>query len=926
MIEGSKHGEVMRRREIERIRSVKMEDDIDMMRRENDVVQREYVEMAVEGRRALEASIEAGKAGEKVWREKATEAVVGGLAISNMKLDLELKKRLAVAADCGEKYMQVVCDIQKERCIDAYGVSREWVEESLKEIGEVIKGSGDGVLGIGSEIWSNRCSEELLRKVERVYRGRVEQMKERVEVLMEDNIGMYNVMVDMRVREKMGRIEADRSEKEKELLRKRVEQYEKDRESVDNEIKKYRYTLEHTDSNNSVIPICDKLIELQQYLGKIDHEQRTKSEEVARLEVQTKELKHAIGDLLRLECDIGYEKLREVPQLYKKCIEDYERMEKECREMREEVRKGEEDRQNKEYLIERLVKENKMLLYLNQKLCEEWKMSDPTANTARYGRDYFLNGSKQVTCMYHSEAFASIDEVYEQNRELRKNLGEVRMAEKSVRNDFEKLRDELNIRERDIEVFKKKLENQSEERRSGDEGGEREVGVVGMGFGMKSVHGVNEGLLVDENKMLKDHLKEVSMMNSKLNLSIVENEIDIEKRDAIIEDLRKDLQTVRMLYHTSMSEMSELKNETLKRLEFDNKKLEREKITTMKENGLLLERVNCFKEAFKSLNEYYVTLDDRKSEERNYIQTLVSLVDEEMWGTVDQARRHLLMDEEAVENIKKVVHYQMLDRIHSERETLLDFKIQAHMSYIGILENKLNNMENVVKEFMEKILDLQKERDDLETNSVLERVKQYLEMKSNELEKYREKLETNLTMSNELNVRMSKDVGDADSLNEEIKSLMSGRVEEIRVEYQKRFNEIIEKSETSMELVKREYLSKLDSKEKELIEMKQKVETGKYEERSELTSKLEMLTKAVEVLRKEAFQYRSLNRMMDLNLEAVEKSHKEMVDELIIRYESKISSIKKQLVNYMSQVDTEQPTKETLECIIKFINEKIMAV
>ena len=105
-------------------------------------------------------------------------------------------------------------------------------------------------------------------------------MKSRIEKLATFNLELANRLSDFVIANKRMGQEIDHLKQDKELLKEKIQEHERNSSQGDSEVRRLRDALIYSNTYHEVIPLCDKLIELQSHLAKIEEDCRQKKEEM----------------------------------------------------------------------------------------------------------------------------------------------------------------------------------------------------------------------------------------------------------------------------------------------------------------------------------------------------------------------------------------------------------------------------------------------------------------------------------------------------------------------------------------------------------------------------------------------------------------------------------------------------------------------
>ena len=200
-------------------------------------------------------------------------------------------------------------------------------------------------------------------------------------------------------------------------------------------------------------------------------------------------------------------------------------------------------------------------------------------------------------------------------------------------------------------------------------------------------------------------------------------------------------------------------------------------------------------------------------------------------------------------------------------------------------------MNNIIVECMDNIERLQKERDSLEANTYLEKVKQYLEQKSNELTEYNMKMDQIIVSYDNIKTSMLGDNSSVSSRHEQIQEELMQQIDGIKTEYNARFEAIIAACEQKAEDAKSHFRQQLEEKEAELSRLQAKVASCEYEGKASILVQLSGITSIVLELKRELTDAHSHLKMMDLTIDAVDKINRGQTSEMMASIASKVTAI-----------------------------------
>ena len=675
-------------------------------------------------------------------------------------------------------------------------------------------------------------------------------MKSRIEKLATFNLELANRLSDFVISNKRMGEEIEQLKKEKEQLRDKIQEHERTSSQGDSEVRRLRDALIYSNTYHEVIPLCDKLIDLQSHLAKIEDDCRQKKEEMELTARQTRELKKVYSELLKIESQLGFENLRELPEMYRKSIEEFDQFQRDNSDLKFAIKCLEQDRANKEVLLEKKDNEIKILMYLNHELINEWRLSDPSANPLKYSKEFFARRKFHVT----NETVITIDDLYRDIGSLQSQVASLQKVASLERRQIDSLKASIEEKTRTIEALNKRLDSHQSDHLTLH----RERSVHDQ-----SNSSIKDDTLVQEQSLLKDQVAHLTTVNHRLNMQLVDLEIDNKKKEAVVHQLQGDIAQITTMYKESVSlpaaDFSRQDNELL-----------------AEENSLLHEKIQAYKQLYSVLSTYKCDLDTQFSD---ILPTITSLI------YVDSQIK------QDIEVNRELVRANLTNRVLQERDLLHRHKIHALQAYIDVVNNKCSNMNNIIVECMDNIERLQKERDSLEANTYLEKVKQYLEQKSNELTEYNMKMDQIIVSYDNIKTSMLGDNSSVSSRHEQIQEELMQQIDGIKTEYNARFEAIIAACEQKAEDAKSHFRQQLEEKEAELSRLQAKVASCEYEGKASILVQLSGITSIVLELKRELTDAHSHLKMMDLTIDAVDKINRGQTSEMMASIASKVTAI-----------------------------------
>lgn len=790
-----------------------------------------------------------------VTKEQAiNEAEIKALNIDNACLRDELKKsedsaelaKLLLGSDenMGQYFRNSAMAIEK-RAEGSVKVVSNFIDEAFKELKSVLELNSKLMIETKANLKSpsfGKRGEVVDHPLEPFYEAKFEKLKSRVSLLMLANLDLGQKVADSLIIEKRLKKELDNL---KSQLTSESSQAQPGSSTRERLIREHQANI----MSPEVDYLCHTLVDLQIKVDDAKDSLAKKQQEIDKLDRRHSELQQSITDLLAYESDLGYDRLkgfnREQGESEKKLAELGQRNS----ELEQIVKTLQFDQANKQIMIEKMSKESKLLLFLNQKLAEELNESNPESCSYVYSRQFFR---KKKMVSGDEDLLLTVEEVYESDNRAKQrcfDLSQRLVAQADQINEQEQLiadRDciiaELS---KEIDLIKSKT-NLLEKAEDKTEGEIYEL-----------IETLNSSIISGENSKLKEELRRVVDMNNSLNLAILDRDLEIAKKSRALKNLQDEMLIVSDLCNKNSTELMNVRSVELKKLKADQLVKKGEISTFQKINHLMKDRIEAANQNLKQVSSLFEATDKF---EPIRIAPMVKALMEDIKGILSFSKIEKTTETE-----------EMLTKLWKQREETLTFKIEALMAYNSVLSNKCRGLEQALEEYFSRIQQLERERANLEANSALEKIKAFMIKKEEDIARMTGKLDDMLSLQEETRrqeqEKWHKAVEQVRTAEREGRS----QFQKIEKEMKDQVERVIEKCKSESQQVAQKCDALLQEKEEEINGLKSRLVGVEFEGRAEMIGQVEQLLSQNYQLRKEVAQLEAANKIHDINIDALEE-------------------------------------------------------
>jgi len=675
-------------------------------------------------------------------------------------------------------------------------------------------------------------------------------------------------------------------------LKSKISESNKSKGIADFEIEQLKEKFK-TIGREDIVGYCDKIIKLQQHYSQAEQNCSTRKLEVEALAKTASELNANITALLQLESCLGYERLKEVPRLYQKAAKEMSEKDKTITDLRDRIVKLQSDQTAKIGIIERMSEENQILIYLNNRLTEELSNLSPNHNPIRFSKPYF----RKLKMMTSEDRYVltTIQELYDTNLNIQKDVHDLKYTLSSRDQHIQQLELEVSNKDRQIAELKKDFETY--QNRSHNSDSRNEIGVLEE---KKAI--LNFSIVADENKSLKEDLKKLIEFNNTLNLKVLDLEIVQGRTSQKLVDSEARLKEIIQYYKDSLAENEKLRASTFKQgKEYGTLKAQNESL--LREVELFSQKTTALISTISTFSDYTKDLTSLTSAETEHLNTLVKKLTSLFTTQKDALDSMQQMGEQSSLLSANAANLSIQNQIINEKNKLLTFRLEASAAYIQILEEKSKNMETSLQEHFTRIRTLEKERESLEANAALERIKNYLESKSKELDGFSNRMQGLLDETEERRRSESNKAAELALEVDRIKEQGRGEIERLQNEFKTRFESIVEKANSKVREFKELSDSILKERGDEIANLKSRLEGKEFEGRNDMMNQLENLQKHNSLLRNEVMSLEAQNKIFEANISASEEIH-DFNSKLIEKtYKEEINSLEKQKEEFKHKLE-----------------------
>jgi chromosome segregation ATPase len=552
------------------------------------------------------------------------------------------------------------------------------------------------------------------------------------------------------------------------------------------------------------------------------------------------------------------------------------------------------------------------MLYLNEKLMRDMKSLDPEANFTGYSREYFRR--KKVVSEEDEELLFTVEEICtaEENAQL---------ARMELETEVDKYREILREREEKLKLKDAKIEEQRQRLQMCENENFLQAKNKTTFVQLEQYAGqLNQNLMASENQELKDQIRKLVELNNSLNLKLLDFEVDSIKLNNQLEEKSRSYEALSKDYQMTSQELAVLKFVENKRLAHETVRLEGDSSLLLIEISLMQERIQSFEQTFDTLNEYFVSLQGKKEIENDMARKVFELIDKKLYQHKVEFDKYVSRQNEEYRSAGALAREQMKSKVQQEKVGLIEFKLQALTSYNSILQNKTANLEKVLGDYLVKIKELEEEREKLEANSAIEKIKLYLENKKQHFDSVTSSL--NQTLEGYEEMRRA-DLENAKACVDTFNNLKKDGDEQIsalRSSFESRFEEIMNKTGDQFRALRAQTEETVRQKEEEIKSLTARLSNVEFEGKNDLITKLEILLEEHQKALDQITRLEEDKGVYEAGMEGNQWLHKQLEGDLQRKLGDQITGLKKEVDGLKNQL--ESATKERDRLASEVHNQK----
>lgn len=599
-------------------------------------------------------------------------------------------------------------------------------------------------------------------------------------------------------------------------------------------------------SSNGLEALYNKVEQLDKYLSSLKNDIKASTIERDRLKQKTEQMNNSLREMYSLDCDIGFDQAKELHKKHKRLVKSNEELQKQLSQIKIEDKTSSLQMQAIKTLLSKRTSENSVLLFLNSKLKEQLLEYVPDINLAKFTPYYF----RKCRVIGLTDNDASLVSSYEDlfNIEERLTIKNLRLEEELKSRNREisnladinkQLRSELSQKIESLEKYEMKSVM--------DITGKKNLKKI-EGF----IEGINKSVVLSEVDKLKEELTKKSRREAELKSNNIQLEAQLELSRRLGDALRDKYHKLTQIKLNS-SGTTQLLKETPTLLD---KQLR-------SENGLLRERILSFKAALTTISDYFKDKKSNDSSIRTSIETIAQIFSDRLFDIREVQGNTEMIEGLELENESLKSQVSALTRLNIAEVEGYKLRNEVLSSFNNNLEYKCRNLILMLRDFSHRVEQLEKERENLEANSILERLKDYLLDQSRSIDSLHAKYHDELQAHEKSRESYQQQMG---SLEIELNKMREGKVEEfnlIKEEFEKRFESIVDQIENRIKDTCNQRIEAVKIKEDELNKLEEELNNCSFDGKESMMNRIKALIEENKALKAEML---SLTAKADMRL------------------------------------------------------------
>lgn len=573
--------------------------------------------------------------------------------------------------------------------------------------------------------------------------------------------------------------------------------------------------------------LISKIVVLSNYLSKISKEVDNKQQVKELLEKKIYQLNSNYKKVQYFDNDKSIITIKEFNSKFKSLKNENDRLKAKLRNKEPPKQQLINKLESQKVLLGKRSKENKVLILLNTLLKRRLLSCDSNINLLQYSHLLFKKGQKMNS--QTNNLCTSIEDLQKSEQKLNFKCHDLSSSLKSVQVRLDNSNVEI---ERLNAIIMKKQESldKYELKSVMDVTGKKNLQKL-SGF----VNNLQQKTIVRDLDNLKEVLskkiKSEALAQAKVSKLETQYEILTKMNDGL------KLQYSQLLKH-KMNGNTDNKSSFI---DSNSEKLITKKL--QRENQLLKERISVLIDSLSTIRDHFMGKDTVNSVVAQKIDQLRIDINNQLSDLGSIPFENGKISSLEIENLSLKSKNEMQIQIHGKQILQLRNRNEVLRSYTDILEYKSQNSVQIMKDFAQKVETLEKERESMKANSLLEKLKDYMEQQNIKIEEMKSKYEVELENSTQVR---RKAVSEAQDIEAEFQILKAGKIKEFNIvkkDIEDQFDQVMSSVDQKIKDVCEKRLHSIKSKEDELSELESKLRESSFEGKEELVLKMESLLK-----------------------------------------------------------------------------------